>query len=1031
MQHTHTDISNSFRELAEAEISKESEKYAEYKETKKKTSSWFSWFIGGDKEKEEEQLSFQLSEDDRQKLYQSVGYDVQQKAIEGTVPKDYVQLRVNFMLKKGAISLIDAQSRTKIIEAQYADLGAGITLCEDTSRFMVNMALGSFNIFDRFSKDTRFKNILSRRENASIDHSDSTIASNGSLSVHERPLASLKVESNPSEDADLYVGITLDELDFVANVSLIQRILAFVVIASSTVDLSAIEEIARRSLASVQQQAQTQLKLALENKKVVDLDIKIKAPIIILPETCAAVSDTPMIIIDLGHLFIKSDIDIMERKRRLENQEVSESDYYDKFKLGVNNIQIQTSTFFTWSERGIGSNEQLLENVNFDLKLEQCVTPSNNQLPKLKAIGGIPSISFNISVDNIEKLIRIFNSFIVLMNDPTGANKQEMMQVIGPVNSREQKESDEWVDYVVELRESGNIVLYKQMEDRNPVCTISLVNVQIKDLHSAWLGSEIVQERIKKIALSERDYRRIFVILLPQGEKGDDLVFMFRCHEAHIRSTWIGMLKEVAISSRRGTSVGPVPDNILKEEAISDVPQIDDMDIKKKSITRPNILASFHLGTLSAQIQYRQQIISRIALDRLHIEFENRNFDNTLTLTLHKFSVSDLLIPGASEKYIFSSGSDAQTDLARVTLIQAKTGSPKFIDDAETLLKLQFNVLQVFFDPIIISQFVSFGNDLMTAYERISSRTMTFAAITEKADATKEQTSNVDYLRRSASFKVTAHMREALLMLIDSGDTFISFDMKKADVNFLTTPSELRLSATVGDLIVHDHSEQTNYKETLGLNTKDHSLVHFSFEQKKNLQNENDAPFYDKFVNIEMHSVKIVYLQRLITKIQMYITEGPLMDALREGGTRAAKYSIEAVKKQSSNMAMVQMSLNFLSPTVIVPTSYRSANYVIANLGQISVYNRLQNAGSTQDNWIEEYAIQLNEMNLKTNEMGRLIPVVDSVNVGLSVKRSLKADQREVRSFVNYLYPHAFWLQFSSNQSLFTCILHKLRQTYE
>jgi Repeating coiled region of VPS13 len=89
--------------------------------------------------------------------------------------------------------------------------------------------------------------------------------------------------------------------------------MSFLVVRQSTVDLTGFEEIALKGLATIQQH-KTQLKIALENKKSLALDVRIKAPVLLLPETCAASDTSPLVIVDLGHLNISNAVDLTERR---------------------------------------------------------------------------------------------------------------------------------------------------------------------------------------------------------------------------------------------------------------------------------------------------------------------------------------------------------------------------------------------------------------------------------------------------------------------------------------------------------------------------------------------------------------------------------------------------------------------------------------------------------------------------------------------------------------------------------------------
>ena len=104
-----------FRELADIELKEEAKKYEEQEKNKKK-GGWFSSWWGGSQETED-QKALTMTEDDRQRLYKTVGYTVEEiQAYQ--FPPDYVSMAISFLLKAGEFQLIDATAKGTILNVR-------------------------------------------------------------------------------------------------------------------------------------------------------------------------------------------------------------------------------------------------------------------------------------------------------------------------------------------------------------------------------------------------------------------------------------------------------------------------------------------------------------------------------------------------------------------------------------------------------------------------------------------------------------------------------------------------------------------------------------------------------------------------------------------------------------------------------------------------------------------------------------------------------------------------------------------------
>jgi hypothetical protein len=261
-----------------------------------------------------------------------------------------------------------------IIRSTYTDLITSVGIRE--KGVLVNVTLGTFEIEDKVSAETKYPKIISRRKDQLEEVGSG------------KYLAEITVETKPiNSQSDLFVNLKMERTEIVLNVPLIQQLLAFFTIPS-TVNLKVLENAAKRQIQSAAQQAVSQLRMALEAKMIFDINLMILAPTFIIPEDFTKPSD--ILLLDLGKLQLKSDIDRDERSKRIKNQTVEEKDFYDRFDLEMSDIQVIHTKWEHWSSDVPISvaiekdplKSQILEKVNIKLKFEQCITPNTQQVRK-------------------------------------------------------------------------------------------------------------------------------------------------------------------------------------------------------------------------------------------------------------------------------------------------------------------------------------------------------------------------------------------------------------------------------------------------------------------------------------------------------------------------------------------------------------------------------------------------------------------------------------------------------------------------
>ena len=117
---------------------------------------------------------------------------------------------------------------------------------------------------------------------------------------------------------------------------LINFIVKFFTPPEGEVDISDLKNKALESVNNLSAVTMAQLEDALQQHKTVDLHVNLQAPTILIPENPTLI-DSPMLVLDLGHLSVKTDLQAIDKK---EKDNRKESDFYDIFNLALTQVKV-------------------------------------------------------------------------------------------------------------------------------------------------------------------------------------------------------------------------------------------------------------------------------------------------------------------------------------------------------------------------------------------------------------------------------------------------------------------------------------------------------------------------------------------------------------------------------------------------------------------------------------------------------------------------------------------------------------------
>jgi vacuolar protein sorting-associated protein 13A/C len=170
---------------------------------------------------------------------------------------------------------------------------------------------------DKITRDNQFPHIVSAKQDSH--------------------LLKLIFEQNPlDKHADIAVDLAITPLDIVVNKSCLERIGQFFA-PPEDVQLEEIKAKAVESVNALSALTRAQLEDALQSHKTVDLKVNIQAPNIIIPQDPTS-PKSPLLVLDLGHLNVKTDLSKITNKEDKEHR--AEEDFYDKFIIALTSMKV-------------------------------------------------------------------------------------------------------------------------------------------------------------------------------------------------------------------------------------------------------------------------------------------------------------------------------------------------------------------------------------------------------------------------------------------------------------------------------------------------------------------------------------------------------------------------------------------------------------------------------------------------------------------------------------------------------------------
>jgi hypothetical protein len=410
----------------------------------------FSYFSSNNDEQEIKNLQVQ-----KEKLMLEEGkYDqlVQEqlaleKAIEidmyKDMPQDYIQTSLNLVLKKCVLAIGELDCR-KLLDLTFVDFETKVLVGLNFQNiflylqdFYVNQYKFKHPIFNRIIESYADEGIIKEDNSSEIKLRKTALEASETENNYAKRKGALYIEfeNNPANEYSNYRLKLRNEkrLYITSNIYVLQYAMSKISDSlKSNIDIKEISKYAKGSVRKYIKEGYSDKIFSGEYQHSnIDVDILLKAPILIIPQNIHDVENTSCMLLSLGECQIKSSLP-PRMDPLVDYTKVTDiNKLYDIYSISLQGFQLATMGDFTSICSIFNSKSRLdmIENVNVEIKIGNIVEPKNEFFENLRVGVKILNIQFFIRDVQIEYMIYFLdalNQINKLLKSELDLNKPDL-----------------------------------------------------------------------------------------------------------------------------------------------------------------------------------------------------------------------------------------------------------------------------------------------------------------------------------------------------------------------------------------------------------------------------------------------------------------------------------------------------------------------------------------------------------------------------------------------------------------------------
>lgn len=880
-----------YRSIAKSQLRKERAKAPSPPAAKQAANQgWGAWLWGSSNKSADEddstQDEVQMTDEQRQELYDAIEWDGEAHTTASDLPDDRVTLELECALRTGSFTLReDPHGKSSDIAAVFFN-GFRATFFQRPSSFLTNISLREFRVDDK-SKETLYEQVVTVKNISHLDDhkeldsgSDNDDSDSKSGAMDEDVFFWLSFENNPLDgSADSSLFVRTKSITIFYNTKFIENIAYFFRPPQTHLEtIGAIMNAAGATVEGLREQSRIGLEYALEQHKTANIKLDIKAPLIVIPLD-STTWDTPCAVIDAGHVSVLSDLvkrEVLDEVKNKQTQKYTDKDWkqledlmYDKFNLQLHDTQILLGpnvrdTMKLCHDNDLNNPAYVVGRVNMDFILEVSILPNATSLTRFKV--------------------------------------------------------------------SGNLPLFKAaMSDKKYKLMMTLIDKAIPNLSFADDQSSGVLSDDDDFNFSRQD-----------ASLGDD----FQTNSLHSDSqSDISGSATVAPSASGSTYSVSATDQKLFEFKF----RVERVELELNRCTDEKTLAQEPLVDLvlenfTLDFYYKKmEMYAHVTLERLNVEdYVEANVPDDLKRIVTSDHVHSIY--SSSDKSVNQDGTPGTTDLFEVKYKRIMRASTAGTDNeiSDQTVDISLSTLQFVVAPKTFLVLLDFIITTFTNPEEQSSATA--ADSRSQSDQDDSVKSIAAPPPATGEIDVNVNLKGIILTLNDDGIKLATLQLETAVVGVRLVNETMKIVARVGSLELHDDVNEGSPRDGVLrklVSIEGDDLADFTY-QTFDSQQKND---YDSSIYFRAGSIKVSVVEEPMTKIVNFLSRFQEMKALFDATRLAAMnqaVQIEAASRISFDVLVRTPIVVFPKPKTVASKQLECDN-VTANLGEIFINNSFEN----------------------------------------------------------------------------------------
>lgn len=925
--------------------------------------SWSSWVWGSAKAKEQQpEEETQMSEEDRQKLYNAIDFD-EKKAITESVdlPKDSVKMQMHMNLQTGSFTLKrDPHGKSaEILKLLFDSFNIGFL--QRPESFLAKLSLEGMRLYDGTTPGSLFPQMVKVKDTSSIpDHERVKELTDESakelMSLKDEELAkrfdntffSLALEKNPLDgSADTALNMKLKGMEVVYNPSFVVQVAKFFKPPERHMEsISALMETASSTVEDIRKQTRAGLEFALEEHKSINAHLDLQAPLFIVPDSVVQKSSL-CLILDAGHISVTSELadkDTIKDIQSKQKQQYTEADWkhleslmYDKFLLKLDSTQVLIGPSIDETRAQLDSSHgerslHLIDRINLDFAVETCIVPKGTELTKFRVTGNLPVLHASISDSKYKNLMRLLEVAIPKFDDQ-GDVKQDEVQAATKSDLRPATATGEAPDIPTRNRSKSFQFSAQQYE---LVLEEEEEEFKQADFHQTKTG-----EQAPGVSVHQRNFEFKFVVDKLQG------------------------------SLFRSDPEGKKPDALLAE----------------------------------------------LVAEHFSLNFYQRPFDMGAEVTLRSLALEDHVEqdPLSEFRNIISSEEtdSSQQDLFAVVFRKINPDSPEFMSVYEGIAtNLDVSVSTI---NLIVTR-----RTLLTLLDFVL---VTFTSPgSGNGDEERPSSSDSKALEKQESkessegnggdrIRIKAELKRVAIILNNDGIRLATLSLNTASVAMTLSGKSMRVAAKLGNLSLLDDVNQgvpadSSLRQLVTIQSEE--LADFTYETFD--ENSDTYPGHDSSIHLRSGSIRINFVTEPFRKIMDFAVKFGKMQAIFNAARQAAANQANQIQERANK---IHFDILVRTPIVVFPRMVTAnvkaeRDLLTAYLGEIYASNKFVPVDDTKkSDTANELSAGIRNVRLTSllhypEDKSEELELIDKVDLGFDVtyvehKAGLKRPDLEVR----------------------------------